>query len=138
APQLAHFAVAAALELAPRLARLGGELGVLLHGGLAALVEVEQPAHRVVLEVDLRAPAPHRDDEPAELRAPVADVVDADDAVAEGREDASEGRAEDRGAQVPHVHGFRDVRAREVDEDRLTAALVGSAVAGALGGGEDL
>ena len=58
-------------------------------------------------------------DQHAERRAPVADVVLADDAVAEEVEHAHQRVADDRGAQVADVHLLGDVRRRVVDDHRL-------------------
>ena len=58
---------------------------------------------------------PPVDDHP-ELGAPVADVVVAGDVVAEEAEDADEGVADDRAAEVAHVHRLGDVGGREVDD----------------------
>ena len=54
-------------------------------------------------------------DDHAELGSPVADVVVADDVVAEGAEDAAEGVADDGAAEVADVHRLGDVGTREVD-----------------------
>mmetsp|Transcript_40003 Transcript_40003/g.68243 ORF Transcript_40003/g.68243 Transcript_40003/m.68243 type:complete len:467 (+) Transcript_40003:303-1703(+) len=58
-------------------------------------------------------------DEHPELRAPVADVVDAADVVAGVFEDAAHGLADDGGAQVTHVHFLGDVGTGEVDDDDI-------------------
>ena len=57
------------------------------------------------------------DDHP-ELRAPVADVIVADDVVAEELGDARERVAEDGRADVADVHRLGDVGRAEVDDDR--------------------
>jgi hypothetical protein len=132
APQLAHFALAAALELAVGRDRLLAERRILVDGVLAALVELEQAAHRIALEIHFAAPAPDRDDEPAELRTPVADVVDADGAETQVLEDAHQRRADDGRANVPDVHRLRDVGRGEVDDDRAPATFVRAAVARTL------
>ena len=61
-------------------------------------------------------------DQHAERRTPIADVVLPHDLVAEALEDSAERVADDRRAEVTHVHLFRDVRGRVVDND-LVAAL---------------
>lgn len=48
--------------------------------------------------------------EDAETLAPVAEVVVADGAVAERAENIDDGLTDDRGADVPDVHPFGDVR----------------------------
>ena len=53
----------------------------------------------------------------AELRAPVADVIVGDDAVAEQPQRARERVAEDRGANVADVHRLGDVRRTEINDD---------------------
>ena len=45
-------------------------------------------------------------------------MVVADDLVAQGREDPGQAVADDRRADVPHVHRLGDVGRREVDDDR--------------------
>ena len=61
-------------------------------------------------------------DQHAERRAPIADVVLPHDLVAEALEDSAERVADDRRAEVAHVHLFRDVRGRVVD-DHFVAVL---------------
>jgi hypothetical protein len=61
-------------------------------------------------------------DQHAERRPPVADVVLADDPVAERGQDARERVAEDRAAEVADVHLLRDVRRRVVDDHGLRLA----------------
>lgn len=56
-------------------------------------------------------------DEDAELGAPVADVVIADDVGAEEVEDAVDGVSDDHGAEVADVHLFGGVGGGEVDGD---------------------
>jgi len=58
-------------------------------------------------------------DEHAELGAPVADVVVPDHPVACELQDAGDGVAHDRGAQVPDVHLLGDVRRGVLDHHRL-------------------
>ena len=53
----------------------------------------------------------------AELRAPVADVVVGDDAVAEQAQHAREAVAENRGADVADVHRLGDVGRTEIHDD---------------------
>ena len=57
-------------------------------------------------------------DDHAELRAPVADVVVADHAVAKKLQHAAEGVADDGRANVPYVHRLGDIGRREVDHER--------------------
>jgi hypothetical protein len=52
-----------------------------------------------------------------ELRPPIADVVIADDFVAEERGDTGESVPEHRAANVPDMHRLGDVRRAEVDDD---------------------
>ena len=52
-----------------------------------------------------------------ELRAPVADVVVGDDAVAEQAQRARQAVSEDRGADVAHVHRLGHVRRTEINDD---------------------
>jgi hypothetical protein len=79
------------------------ELAELAHVGLrAALTDVEQML-----------------DEHTERRAPIADVVLADDLVAQELEHSCERVADDRGTQVAHVHFLGDVRRGIVDNDAV-------------------
>ena len=115
----------------PVLGIAGVELGGLgprgvLDGRVAGLdsilgqaIEPGQLADRVGREARLVAgvlPAP---EDHAELRAPVAQVVVADDLVPERREDPRQAVADDGRAEVPDVHRLGDVGRREVDDDRL-------------------
>ena len=107
------------------------------------LVEAVEVAEREVLGRTLLAQVDQVLDQHPERCAPVADVVLADDVVAEEVEHAHQGIADQRGAQVPDVHLLGDVRRRVVDDhglrrrDRSDAEAV---VAGHLGemGGEEL
>ncbi len=83
----------------------------------------------------LPAPEDH-----AELRAPVAEVVVADDPVSDGREDPRQAVADDRRSQMSDVHRLGDVGRGEVDHDRLgpggsgqAEAIVSEEVAQGLG-----
>ena len=58
-------------------------------------------------------------DDFAELRPPVADVIVRDDPMPEEPRDPGQRIAQDRAADVPHVHRLRDVGAGEIDHDRL-------------------
>ncbi len=69
-------------------------------------------------------------DEDAELGAPVAEMVVADDAIAEGAVDALEGIADDGRADVGDVHGFGDVGGGVVEEDGFAKAGLGDAEGG--------
>ena len=126
-------------EVAPRL---GDEAPPQHQGGLVAALEqhhappgaigeegvlVELAARRLVEGVDVAVgvgalAVPGIDEvleEHAEGRAPVPQVVLADDAVPDGLEHAGERVAEDRAAQVADVHLLGDVRRRVVDDHRL-------------------
>ena len=76
----------------------------------------------------------------AELRAPIADVIVADDFVAEKGGDPRERVAQDGAANVSDVHRLRHVRRTEIDHDALRAAALLDAEAfvaeqiGGLGG----
>ena len=120
-------------ELLPERAVLGvagvelGGLGArgVLDGRVAGLdpvlgqaVEPGQLGHRVgrvgrLVAGVLPAPEDH-----AELRAPVAQVVVADDRVPERREDPGQALADDRRADVADVHRLGDVGRGVVDDDR--------------------
>ena len=58
-------------------------------------------------------------DEHAELRAPVSDVVEPEDVVAEEVDEVGDGVSDDGGAQVAHVHLLRDVGRGVVDDGPL-------------------
>ena len=73
-------------------------------------------------------------DEHAELRAEVADVILADDGVAEELQHAGEGVADDGGAQVADVHLLGDVGAGVIDDDGLRAGRCGPTPASAIAG----
>ena len=64
-------------------------------------------------------------DHHAELRAPIADVIIADDFVAEEGGNAGERVAEHGAANVADVHRLGDIRGAEIDDDavRLVRAL---------------
>ncbi len=57
------------------------------------------------------------DDQQAHLQAPVAEVGVADHGVAPEAVDALDRFADDRGAQMPHVHFLGDIGSAIVDED---------------------
>ena len=99
---------------------------VLFAGGVDEFVEALHlgegvPAKRVPIEVFLPA-----DEQFAELRAPVADVIVGDNAVAEQPERLGQGIAENGRADVADVHRLGHVGRRVVDDDR--ARLGGGAV----------
>ncbi len=112
----------------PRLVRL--------RAGVAFLVDALQFRNRIARDrVLVGELAPALDDD-AELRAPVADVVVADDLVSERAENLHERAADHRRADVPDVHRLGDVRAGVVDDDRLSGADLGdAAVRGVFGHG---
>ena len=60
----------------------------------------------------------------SELRAPVADVVVGDDAVAEQAQRAREAVSEDRGADVAHVHRLGHIRRAEINHRRFSAKRI--------------
>ena len=76
----------------------------------------------------------HVEDEHAELGAEVADVVLADDVVAEEFEDARHGVSDDGGAEVADVHLFGDVGAAVVDDDGVGGCDAVDAGAGVSAG----
>src|SRR5436190_18703558 len=55
----------------------------------------------------------------AELRSPVAEVIVADDLVSEKTQQARQGVADNRAAQVADVHRLGDIRAAEIDDVSL-------------------
>ena len=57
------------------------------------------------------------DDEHSKLRAPIADVIIGDDAVAEEFSDAGESVAENCGADVTNVHRLGNIRRTEINDD---------------------
>ena len=75
--------------------------------------------NRVSLElrlVELRLPAM---DDHAELRPPIADMVIGDDLVADETRHAGQRVADERAANVTHMHRFGDIRRGEIDHDGL-------------------
>ena len=96
---------------------------------LGQAIEPRQLADGVGLEPRLVAgvlPAP---EDHAELRAPVAQVVVADDPVPERRDDPRQAVADDGRAEMPDVHRLGDVGRGEVDDDRLGLGRRGDAPA---------
>ncbi len=67
------------------------------------------------------------DDEDAELRAPIAEVIIGDDGVAKRAEDAVDGVADDGGADVADVHLLGGVRRGIIDDNLLACARLGDA-----------
>ncbi len=99
------------------LAELRGEVIHRLHRRGGQAVQAGQLADRVAIvgvPVEVVLPAP---EDLAELEAPVAEVVVADDLVAERSENPGQALADDRRADVADVHRLGDVRRREVDDD---------------------
>ncbi len=109
------------VELAPRLLVVLAALAGLQPGDGVGLADVEQ-----VL------------DEHAERRAPVAQVVLPDDAVAEVLEHADQRVADDGGAEVPDVHLLGGVGRGVVDDDGLRGRGQPDAAAGVLKGAQGL
>ena len=128
-PGCADVTLLAALQLAERGPPGLGQLRIVLLLLVHADVQRGEGLHRVVLEVDRVAPAIDRCHELAELRAPVADVVDADGLVAEGVVEAAHGGADDGRAQVTDMEALGDVGRGVVEHDRLAPTLVRAAVA---------
>jgi len=116
-----HRLRVAGLQLHDLAARRFGELRICVEARLRGAVELLQVADGEGL------PAPHGLgiraaqvlDQHAELRAPVADVVDPADIVAARLQQPADRIADDRRADVADVHLLGDVRAGEVDDDRL-------------------
>ena len=92
--------------------------GSLVELGVGLLVEAVEIAERQPVSGDVLADVEQVLDEHAERAAPVADVVLADDVVADERQHAHERVADHRRAQVADVHLLGDVRRRVVDDDR--------------------
>ena len=96
-----------------RSANVGIGIEALLRG-LIELFEVGQNLGRVAGLFEVR-------EQHAELRAPVADVVLSDDAVAGLAQHAHHRVADDGAAQMADVHFLREIRRRVVDDHRSSA-----------------
>ena len=79
------------------------------------------------LGVELEARATDGEDEDAEVRTPVADVVVADEISAAEFDETGDGLADDDWAKVANVHLLRGVRRRIVDDDLAAAHQAGRA-----------
>ena len=120
--------------------------GIGLGGGVHLAVDADQLGDRIGFErggIEQGFPAV---EDHAELGAPVADVVVADDLVAEEPRDAAERVADDRRADVADVHRLGHVRRGEIDDHGFARADGGDAElfvaqqgggAGGVGGGQD-
>src|SRR5262245_21279961 len=82
---------------------------VALFRGARYLVGHAIEVRRRLVLMAAHANVPERKDDPAKLRAPVAQVILANDAVALEREEPGDGVADDSAAEVAHVHFFGDV-----------------------------
>ncbi len=117
APNLQVLLVAA-LELDEFLARFVEHGRILFAGGVDQFIEALHFADGVLFErgfVEVLFPA---DEQFAELRAPIADVVVGHDAMAEQTQDAREGIAKNGRANVTDVHRLGDIGRTEIDHDR--------------------
>jgi uncharacterized protein (TIGR02996 family) len=109
----------AALQLHHPLPRALGKGLVTIELPSRRLVEARQLAHAQRRRGLFFAEIEQVLDEQAEGRAPVADVVVANDLVPREREQPRQGVADDRAPEVPDVHLLRDVRGRVVDDHAL-------------------
>ncbi len=109
----------AALEQDDPTAAALGEVGVGVEELAGLPVELVEVAHAEGARVGRDADVEQVLDEHAERRAPVPDVVLAQDAVAEKAEDPGQRVADDGGAQVADVHLLGHVGRRVVDDDGL-------------------
>ncbi len=125
-PERDRFRIAVLEPLEPR-APLVAKRRVLLRLLVEPHVEHIQVRDRVALERLRSAPALVRRDHQPELRAPVAEEVDADDAVAERAIDPVERVADHRRSHVMDAQVLGDVRRRELDDDGPAFAQVGMA-----------
>ena len=117
----------AVLEFHQFLLSLGEDGGIGGGGVVADFVEALELFKGLSREsggVELALVGP---DEFAELGAPVADVIVADDARATESEEAADRFADDSGAEVADVHLLRGVRRRVVNDPRLAGASAGGA-----------
>ena len=109
-PRLFFFAILFLLDL----------VLILFRGGLGKVPDVDidpsQLPHRVGRERLLVQEVLVAVQEHAELRAPVAEVVVGDDAVAQEAQQPGQGVADDGAAQVADVHRFRHIRRAVIDD----------------------
>src|SRR5262249_19118830 len=120
-PQRARLGLAV-LEALERRAALSLERRVLLDPGVEANVEAVERLDVDLSEIEIRAPALPRGDQHAVRRAPIAEEVDPDDAMAEGAIDPDERVPGRRAADVVIGEVLGDVRRAVVDADRLAGA----------------
>ena len=99
---------------------------------MEADVQRHQRVDAVLLDIFLGAPLEVCGDHLAELRAPVAQVVDAHALVAQVLVDLVERVADHRGGQVADVEALGDIDRGVVDADDAALTLVGGAVLVAL------
>ena len=91
-------------------------------------VNIEKSSYAALVYVLFIAPLFVRDDEFAELRAPVSEVIYADDLIAERAVYPAQ-RAADNGIEkVSHMERFGDIDGRKVDAYRLSRPYLRSAV----------
>src|SRR5664280_849274 len=105
-----------ALELHQLLSRFLQNFFIGFARGIHELVEPFHFGNRIGLEsggVQMFFPA---DEQFAELRAPIADVIVGDDAVAEQAQRAREAIAEDGRTNVADVHRLGDVRRTKIND----------------------
>ena len=114
-----HVIRVALLELDQFLAALAEDLGIGLGEGVGFLIQADQLLDRGAVERLGVAPMFPAVNDLAKLRAPVAEMVIGDDAVAQEAGDTGEGIAEDGAADVADVHRLCHVGAREVGDDGL-------------------
>ena len=124
--------VVAVLDLLEPRPRLVFELGAFFRLRVEFDIYIKKSAHAFLLDLLAVAPLLERDDKFAELSAPIAQMIDADDVVPERAVDAVERRADRRVEHVPHVEGLGDVDGRIVDANGLARALFAAAVCVAL------
>ena len=119
APGLERHRIAA-LQLHHLLAGGGLKGVVVVEAGLGLAVEGHQIAeiHRIGGGERLGGHLLEVGDQHAELGAPVADVVEAQHRMAAELQHPGQGVADDRGAQMPHVHLLGDVGAGEIHNHR--------------------
>ena len=112
------------LQLGELGARRVLEGGVLLRLGVELDIERDQLVDLACLHRLTAAPLAVGDDQLAELRAPVAEVVDADAVPARKGVQLLQRMPDDRRAEMPDVERLCDVRGGVVKHDRLARAVL--------------